>query len=146
MREFSHAFDLPTDPETALTFFTPKGEESWVPGWKPEYLHPKSGETGRGMVFTTKEKMGATVVWTCLDYLPQIGLARYFRAVSDRQASLVDVNCQRSGEGGTTVRVTYRHLPLSQEGAAYIDALEEEDFRRDIDGWRDLVLPRLSAA
>ena len=146
MREFTHSFELPTEPAIALPFFTPKGEEAWVPGWKPDYLHPKSGETGRGMVFTTRDKSGSTVVWTCLDYLPAIGLARYFRAVSDRQASLVEVTCTSMVEGTTTVRVSYRHLPLSPEGAADIDALREDDFRRDIDGWRDLVMPHLSAA
>lgn len=146
MRQFTHTFELPTDPATALPLFTPRGEEAWVPGWKPDYLHPKSGETGRGMVFTTKDKSGKTIVWTCLDYLPAIGIARYFRAVSDHQASLVEVTCTSLHEGTTTVRVSYRHLPLSPEGAADIEALREDDFRRDVDGWRDLVMPHLSAA
>ena len=146
MREFTHTFELPTDPAIALPFFTPKGEGGWFSDWKPEYVHPKSGEAGRGMVFTTRDKTGATVVWTCLDYLPAIGLARYFRAVSDSQASLVEVTCTSFHEGTTTVRVSYRHLPLSPEGAADIEALREDDFRRDVDGWRDLVMPHLSAA
>ena len=45
----------------------PRGEEAWVPGWKPDYLHPKTGETGRGMVFTTKDKSGKTPAMAARD-------------------------------------------------------------------------------
>ena len=63
--EFAHeiAVDLPVDQ--AFPLFTPKGEEAWVPGWRPEYLSPPSGETVEEMLF--RNGIGEeTTIWTCL--------------------------------------------------------------------------------
>ena len=115
MREFSHAFELPIGRDKVFPLFTPKGEEAWVPGWKPNFLQPKSGETGRGMVFTTIEASGATAIWTCLDYIPLAGIARYFRVIADRRASIVEVTCTEVNSKRTIVRVSYQHVPSEHQ-------------------------------
>ena len=38
--------DLPVD--AAFMLFTPAGEELWVDGWAPRYVHPSDGRTEAG--------------------------------------------------------------------------------------------------
>ena len=92
------------------------------------------------------EASGATAIWTCLDYIPLAGIARYFRVIADRRASIVEVTCTEVNSKRTIVRVSYQHVPLTPEGNAEIEALDEGEFRRDIQGLRNLVMPLLNAA
>ena len=64
-RDYIHEIIVDRPVAEAFPLFTPKGEEAWVPGWKPVYISPVSGETCRDMIFVT-EKDGETSVWTCL--------------------------------------------------------------------------------
>jgi hypothetical protein len=52
--ERRHEIVLPLPIARAFPLFTPKGEMAWVDGWAPTFLHPASGETQAGMVFTTE--------------------------------------------------------------------------------------------
>lgn len=49
----AHHIDLAAPPAEVFPLFTPAGEKLWIREWDPRYLHPASGETRQGMVFTT---------------------------------------------------------------------------------------------
>mgnify|MGYP000075271837 FL=1 len=49
----SHRIIIAAPIDKACMFFTPAGEERWVPNWKPTYIHPGDGRTEAGMVFVT---------------------------------------------------------------------------------------------
>ena len=57
-----------------------------------------------------------------------------------------EVTCTEVNSKRTIVRVSYQHVPLTPEGNAEIEALDEGEFRRDIQGLRNLVMPLLNAA
>ena len=139
MKTLEHGFDLPFAPEKALPLFTPRGEEAWVPDWAPRYLSPTDGRTTRAMVFTTGDGADQTL-WTCLDYAPADGHARYFRAVPGSRISIVEVFCHAADAGSTRVTVRYTHLPLGAQGEAFVREQTPERFATEIAQWRDLII------
>ncbi len=64
-KHYVHEITVDRPAAAAFPLFTPKGEEAWVPGWKPEYIRPETGETCEEMLFTTGEGEEKTF-WTCL--------------------------------------------------------------------------------
>ena len=138
MKTFSHSFTLPGHPETHLWRFTAKGEEAWVPGWRPRYLHPESGDTRHEMLWQTGGGDDLTY-WCCLAWEPDLLHARYLRLMPAKQISFVDVRLAPD-EAGTRVTVGYEHHPLTGAAKAALDAQTPDDFARSIDGWRELIL------
>ena len=138
MREFAHDFPLPLPPDQALPYFTPRGEEAWVPGWSPRYVWPESGATCTGMVFETGTGEARTI-WSCLTFDRDRHHARYLRVTPALHSVLVDVRCHPA-PGGTGVRVAYRYHPLTRAGADLVAAMTDDGFATEIDGWRALVM------
>lgn len=138
MPAFSQTFDLPFAPGEALPFFTPRGEEGWVPGWAPRYVDPPGGETVEGMIFSTG---GDSVWWTCLRWDPPRE-ARYLRLTPGVKAARVSVRCAPK-DGGSRVTVGYDWHALGPEGAREIAAITPEGFAAEIAGWRRLILATL---
>jgi hypothetical protein len=141
--EFVHEItvDLPVDQ--AFTLFTPKGEEMWVPGWRPEYLSPASGETVEEMLFRTGSA-DETTIWTCLKYEPELRHARYLRVTPASRVAIVDVRCRPDGPDRSVARVSYAFVALTEAGAQFIAAVTAESFAASIDEWALLI--RVSSA
>ena len=136
--EFSHEIAVPLAPEAAFALFTPRGEEQWVPGWRPDYVWPQSGETARDMVFRTGSGEEATL-WTCLAWQPEARHVRYLRATPASRVAFVDVRCRPDGTGGTVARIAYRYVALSDTGREFIGAISPESFAAMIDEWAVLI-------
>ena len=137
-RQFSHEITIDHPPETAIHLFTPKGEEAWVPGWQPEYITPSSGETTVEMVFITRE-IDEMTYWTCLQWHPDEGHARYFRLTPNARAAFVDVQCRPGGHNTTLVRVAYELHSLSQSGMDYVEGMTQTSFNTMIEEWAALI-------
>lgn len=142
--EFRHEIVLDLPVEEALPLFTPRGEERWVPGWRPRYILPATGETCEEMLFTT-DMDGETTFWTCLKWQPADGHARYLRITPGSRISIVDVTCQAEGPSRSLVSVSYEHFALTDGGKAYIAAISPASFEQAIDGWVDLITARRPA-
>ena len=145
MKTFSHSFDLDLGPSEAFPLFTPKGEELWVPDWRPEYIEPQSGETVAGMVFRTGDGEESTI-WTCLEYDPRARHARYLRVTPASRVAWVDVACAPHGGGGTTVQVSYSFVPLTASGDTYVSNMSDASFATMIGDWKGLIERSLPAA
>jgi hypothetical protein len=141
--EFAHeiAVDLPVD--RAFPLFTPKGEEAWVPGWRPEYLSPASGETAEEMLFRTGSGE-ETTIWTCLKCEPELWHARYLRITPASRAAIVDVRCRPDGLARSIARVSYVFVALTEAGAQSIAAMTAEHFAVSIDQWALLIQASLA--
>ena len=107
MTTYNHSFDLPANPDAVFPLFTPRGEELWVPDWKPDYVDPPSGDTQPDMVFRTGEGDEATI-WVCLAFDSQHRHARYLRMTPASRIAFVDVRCRAVGgrnRGGRAVQI-----------------------------------------
>jgi hypothetical protein len=133
-RAFRHdiAVDLPIDK--AFPLFTPKGEENWVPDWKPDYFAPENGEIQKDMLFATGTGDERTW-WTCLAYEPEACHVRYLRLTPDSRAAFVDVTCRARDARSTLVTVRYDIQSLGPSGEAYIASMTKEAFAGMIGEW-----------
>lgn len=137
-RSYSHEIEIDGSADDVLQLFTPRGEEEWVPGWAPRYLHPETGETTEEMLFTT----GAgdeTTYWTCLKWEPEQHHARYLRVTPASRIAFVDVVCRAAAAGRTAVRVSYDIHALNGEGRSYIEMMDDAAFAAMIEEWAALI-------
>ncbi|MEP6826065.1 MAG: SRPBCC family protein [Ramlibacter sp.] len=144
----SHHFRIAAPPATAFMFFTPAGEELWVAGWQPAYLHPADGTTCEGMVFTTGAAEQFTI-WHLASFDRAARRSRYVRTTPALRTGMVDIACDPAGEGASEVRVSYTLTALTAPGQASLAAFEGESFAGMIEGWRAEIesrLPQLMAA
>jgi len=137
-RKFETEIDVAFPPVEAIHLFTPKGEEAWVPGWRPRFIDPPSGKTVSGMVFETGEGEERTI-WTCLSYDPRAGEASYLRLVPDTRISRVEVSCRENVRGGSAVTVRYEHVALTDAGESWLADQTQGAFEADIGKWRHFI-------
>jgi hypothetical protein len=123
--------DLPVD--RAFMLFTPAGEERWVDGWAPRYIHPADGRTAAGMVFSTGAGDGTTH-WLLADFDRAAHRSRYLRCTPASRMTVVEVQCRALDAARTEVEVGYTLTALNDAGAAAI-ADFERGFVAMIDGW-----------
>lgn len=123
--------DLPIDQ--AFMLFTPAGEELWVDGWAPRYVHPPDGRTEAGMVFSTGAGDELTH-WLLADFDRTTHRSRYVRCTPASRMTVVEVQCRALDAARTEVEVGYTLTALNDAGAAAIDAFEH-GFVAMIDGW-----------
>jgi hypothetical protein len=128
-------------PERALELFTPRGEELWVPGWKPEYLHPRDGSITDGAVFTTRAD-GHTTYWLVTRWDPAALTARYARITPALHAADVEIRCS-ADDDGTAVTVRYRLTALTDEGAAAVEEWTAGWFAEHMETWESLLVDSL---
>lgn len=133
-KDYFHEIVVDRPASEAFPLFTPKGEEAWVPGWRPTYIRPETGETCEEMVFVTGEGADKTF-WTCLSWQPEHWHVRYLRLTPASRVAFVDVQCSPEGAERTRVGVAYQVLALSDHGRSYLEDLTDSAFARSIDAW-----------
>ena len=105
----------------ALMFFTPEGERRWVPGWQPEYLHPRDGALDIGLAFRTHHH-GELTLWLVSRCDRAAGTIEYVRLTPDSRMGTVSIRCVATDAGDTETTVTYRLTALSAAGEATLNA------------------------
>lgn len=147
-RSASHEIRIAAPIAQCQLFFTPAGEELWVDGWTPVYLHPTDGRTVAGMIFTTGSGDEFTI-WSLTDFDTVARYARYSRVTPASRCGFVEVACTADGDAATRVRVTYTMTALTAAGVRSLAAFDAEPFAEMIDGWRASIeaqLPSLLTA
>ena len=137
--------ELPLPVERAFPLFTPAGVKLWIEEWDPVFLHPASGATEEGMVFTTGHG-GEETIWSCTAFEPAAHHARYVRVTPGSRLGFVDVRCEALAAQRTRVHVAYVYTALSAQGQADLAALTEAAFARMLDSWRAMIVARICGA
>jgi hypothetical protein len=139
----SHRIVVEAPVDRCFMFFTPAGEQLWVDGWQPRYLHPTDGRTEAGMVFTTGHGAEATI-WLLADFDREAHRSRYARCTPGSRTGTVEVRCSALDGGCSEVEVSYELTALSAEGERALEAFEGEAFAAMIDGWAREIAARRS--
>ena len=134
----SYTITLPLPLEKAMPFFEPEGERAWADGWDPRYLAPSDGHTAEGMVFTTRHG-GHETIWIMTRDRRSEGKVEYVRMTPGHVVALVSVDAREENASTTRVTVRYRYTALSDEGNAYVDAMDEQRFATMISGWQSSI-------
>jgi hypothetical protein len=107
----------------AFLLFTPEGERRWVPGWSPEYLHPRDGRQIVGAVFRTAAD-GEETLWLIAGFDPAAGVAEYVRITPGSRMGTVSIRAEAMTESSTLIHVTYRMTALGPDGNRVLDAFD----------------------
>lgn len=137
----SHRIVVDVPLERAFMLFTPAGEELWVDGWQPTYVHPDDGRTEAGMVFTTGDGDERTI-WTLVDFDRAAHRSRYARCTPASRTGLVEVRCAALDAARTEVSVSYALTALNAAGEQALEAFEGARFAAMIDGWASAIAAR----
>lgn len=134
----SHTIRIAAPVEQCQRFFTPAGEELWVDGWKPTYLHPQDGCTLSGLVFTTGSGEDYTI-WNLVDYDTKAYYARYARVTPALRTGTVEVQCTAVDDSHTDVAVTYTLTALTSKGSESLASFEGPAFVAMIEEWKQAI-------
>ncbi len=134
----SHTIRIAAPLKQCQLFFTPAGEELWVDGWNPTYLHPQDGSTVPGLVFTTGAGEDYTL-WNMVDFDTSKHYARYARVTPALRTGTVEVQCTAVDEATTDVAVTYTLTALTSKGSESLASFEGPAFVAMIEEWKQAI-------
>ena len=132
-RVVSGEFELAISAREAVRFFTPEGERSWVPGWRPVYPSGESSELP-GTVFTT-DAGGVDTIWVVQKIDHGRCVSAYSRVTPGHSAGTVMVRCEDRPGGGCVVSVTYNMSLLPGSDPTGLDAYNDESFAAMMSEW-----------
>ncbi len=131
--------------ERVFPLFSPPGEELWVPGWKPEYLHPAEPGWSEGQIFRTREASGEAV-WVVTRLDRERHRAEYHRVEPGHYVARVRVDCRPAAGGGTATTIAYTYFGLSEAGNAEIAAMTREAYEAKMVRWAGWIERYLATA
>lgn len=134
----THTIQLDWPVEQVFPLFTPRGEEAWVDGWRPEYLYEPAGETCRHMIFRTQHD-GEETLWACIHWDPAAWTTRYCRIAPASRMGFVDVTCKPIDPRRTRVTISYELTALTPLGEKLLAEMTTTAFRGTIDEWRKKI-------
>jgi hypothetical protein len=131
------SFLIPQPVERLFPLFTPEGEKLWAPGWDYENLIGTT-DLSEDYVFLTAAHDHASyqAIWLVKRYRPEEGLVEYYRVEPEDKVGVVTVRCCPEDDGGTHVEVTYKYIPLSERGQAFISSYSQQAHEEFIAGWQ----------
>ena len=135
---------VPVDPATAFELFEPIGERRWAHDWEPRFIHPPSGRTQTGAVFT-RDHDGRHSLWTIAEYEPNEHRIVYVVFVPGERVTRIAIDCRADGTA-TRARVTYTHTALSGEGEQLVAHFTAERHQRLMGAWQDAIEQYLARA
>lgn len=139
--QHSASFVLQQPVEMVFHLFTPEGEKLWAPGW--DYMNLlETTELSEDYVFLTHshDHAASEAIWLVKRYVPEEGMVAYYRVEPGDKVGVVTVQCFPVEDGWTQVAVTYRYLPLSEKGQAFVDSYTLEAHQSFIAQWERLLL------
>ncbi len=134
------SFELDTNADRALLFFTPEGERAWVKGWNPKPMYPPQA----GVVFKANsvfrvDQFGERSLWTIIEADLQEHIAEYIYVVEGERLSRVRVQIQPLSEEHCRVRVHYVHTATSEKGLQFVASVTEESYAQKMRDWHRMV-------
>lgn len=132
--------------EAAVVFplFSPAGEESWVPGWAPEYLYPAETRWAEGQVFRTQEPMGEAI-WVVTRLDREQHRVEYHRVEPGRYVARIAVGCRPLPDKRTEVSTAYSFIGLSEAGNREIAAMTQQEYDAKMSRWTEWTARHLAA-
>jgi hypothetical protein len=119
---------LTAEPARVFPLLCPTRERDWLPGWKAEVLHSRSGVAELGCVFRTQDEDGRARIWTITRREPLEGLVQFVQFLVDLCVIRLDIELHPEGSG-TRAAWTYTVAALEPGHAEFFAAYAEEAFQ-----------------
>lgn len=132
-----HFMDLDAPPTEVFPLLCPIREYEWVDGWACEPVHLSSGFAEEDGIFMTGGGDEPLETWVITRYLPPQEIE--FVRVTDGRVIRLNVRLKSETEGRT--RAFWRTLitATSAEGAAAVEGLSEDVYKRMIGGFGKML-------
>lgn len=120
--------------------FSPKGEEKWVSGWRPEYIYPETGDFVENMVFKTKSanKSEQSYYWI-LAYLNTELYRAIYTVNTPNRAWAIKVQCTMFDQFKTIAIITYTYTALNNIGEKLNRDALDKMFRLELKDWEEAI-------
>ena len=129
--------------DKVFPLFTPQGETLWIPGWNPEFVHPKSGEAQPGALALTSSHVNPdmTSYWYTTVYDTDQYVTQHVNVDPGELVLQVDIACwPGSTANSTLVKATFTFLPLSEGGDTFVQRqFSEESWQAMMNSWVGLI-------
>jgi hypothetical protein len=135
---FEGEFQVRQPVEQAFPLFSPRGEEAWAPGWKPELLHPAGAEWETGLVFRTVHE-GQESIWFVRSLDRERHSVTYDRVDIGLTATTVSVTCADAGGDTTDVTVRYTFVGISEAGNDFVRSRSDAEHAAKMGRWEDEI-------
>jgi len=134
------SFELDTNADRALLFFTPEGERTWVKGWDPKPMYPPQADVvfKANSVFRVDQD-GERSLWTIVEADLQEHIAEYIYVVEGERLSRVRVQIQPLGGKHCRVRVRYVYTATSEKGLHFVASVTEGSYAQKMRDWHRMV-------
>jgi hypothetical protein len=142
MRSVKHtrSFEMPVPVETLFPMFSPEGEKHWAPGWDYENVMGTTDLSEDYVFLTGTHDHGTTeAVWIVKAYDPESHFVQFYKVEPGDKVGVITVLCEELENSNTRVRVTYRYIPLSETGEAFVSAFDEKAYDAFIGEWKRLL-------
>jgi Polyketide cyclase / dehydrase and lipid transport len=126
-------------PDQAFHLFTPRGEQDWVPQWRPTFPIPADDATTPGTVFETHAH-GQTITWVVVDRTWGRRI-RYVRVIPHANAGTVTVTLD-DADGQSDVTVTYELTALTDDANQHLQEFAER-YPAFLQSWQDAIAASL---
>jgi hypothetical protein len=133
----SGRFCLSLPAREAIGLFTPEGERSWAPGWRPAYPAGRPSETPGTVFITTAD--GLDTIWVLHAIDLDRHTAEYARVTPRCHAGTVRISCADTSAGGCVVSVVYDLTLLPGGDPKTLDAYGDASFETMMSRWSEAI-------
>ena len=134
-RRLTGRIEVALPPGEAFCLFTPRGEQSWAPGWRPDFPVPVADDTEPGTVFETSAH-GQRTVWLVTDRQAGTRIS-YARVTPGDQAGTVTI-CVRAVGRQSEVEVSYHLTALSDLASRKLSEFADS-YPAYLQSWQDAI-------
>jgi hypothetical protein len=133
-RTFSQT--IKASPDRVFPLLCPVREAEWLDGWTAELLRSESGYSEEGCVFRTVFPGEPETIWIVTRHEPETGRVDFARVTAGLVATRLSIRVQPTGEGESSVLVTYDFTTTSPEGERLVATRHsEEAFQKAMRWW-----------
>ena len=116
-------FGIEAPPERVFPLLCPVREHEWIPTWKAEMVHSKSGVAELDCVFRTNSSLEGNRTWICTNYAPPRTIG--YTSFSDLGYIMrLDIRLEARGENATHVSWSRRFIATNPTGEAWVKQLD----------------------
>ncbi len=118
---YEDSFDLSAPPDRVFPLLCPVREHEWIPSWRAQVVHSRSGFAELDCVFTTDQPGEGKRTWICTRYQPHHAIG-YTSFSSAGYIMRLEIGLQAAASG-TRVAWSRRFIATNAEGNAWVARL-----------------------
>ena len=130
---YHNVFELEAPPERVFPLLCPVREHEWIPTWKAEIVHSKSGFAELDCVFRTDNPVEGKRTWICTHYKPPRAIE--YTSFSDLGYIMcIGIQLQLRGESATHVAWSRRFIATNPSGEDWIEQMDKAPASKATEG------------